>query len=69
MRFDDVGTFAEYIVVMDQGHIVQIGKPKDLFERPRTTFVGYFIGAPAMHMFDARIVGNNTLAIGETKFF
>ena len=61
-------TFAENIVVMDQGRIVQIGKPKDLFERPRTTFVGYFIGAPAMNMFDARIVGKNTVAIGEAKF-
>ena len=61
-------TFSENIVVMDQGRIVQIGKPKDPFEHPRTTFVGYFIGAPAMNMFDARIVGKNTVAIGETKF-
>lgn len=61
-------TFAEDIVVMDQGRIVQIGKPKDLFERPRTTFVGYFIGAPAMNMFEARISGKNTVMVGENQF-
>ena len=61
-------TFAEDIVVMDQGRIVQIGKPKALFERPRTTFVGYFIGAPAMNMFEARIVGPNSVAVGEVEF-
>ena len=61
-------TFAEDIVVMDQGRIVQIGKPKDLFERPRTTFVGYFIGAPAMNMFDARVSGKNSVIVGNEEF-
>ena len=36
-------TFADNIIVMDQGEIVQVGLPKDLFERPKTTFVGYFL--------------------------
>jgi len=39
-------TFAENIIVMDQGNIVQAGTPSELFDRPKTTFVGYFIGAP-----------------------
>ena len=45
-------TFADNIIVMDQGEIVQVGLPKDLFERPKTTFVGYFIGSPAMNLFE-----------------
>ena len=61
-------TFAEDIVVMDRGRVVQIGKPKDLFERPSTTFVGYFIGAPAMNMFDVRVIGKNVVAVGDTEF-
>ena len=61
-------TFAEDIVVMDRGRVVQIGKPKELFERPRTTFVGYFIGAPAMNMFEARVTGNNVVAVGDVEF-
>ena len=61
-------TFAEDIVVMDRGRVVQIGKPKELFERPSTTFVGYFIGAPAMNMFEARMTGKNVVAVGDVEF-
>ena len=48
-------TFAETIIVMNAGRVVQIGGPKQLFERPRNTFVGYFIGSPAMNLLPCRI--------------
>jgi sulfate/thiosulfate transport system ATP-binding protein len=35
---------AEQIVVMNDGHIEQAGKPGDLYEHPRTEFVMSFIG-------------------------
>jgi len=38
-------TFADKVVVMYDGEIVQIGTPAELFERPSHTFVGYFIGS------------------------
>lgn len=56
-------TFANEIVVMDQGKVVQIGTPQELFERPQTTFVGYFIGAPAMNMFEVQISGKNRVKL------
>ena len=37
-------TFAEKVVVMNKGEVVQLGTPQELFERPAHTFVGYFIG-------------------------
>ena len=43
-------TFADQVVVMDQGEIVQIGTPLELFERPMHTFVGHFIGSPGMNI-------------------
>ncbi len=43
-------TFAEHVVVMYDGEIVQIGTPAELFERPKHTFVGYFIGSPGMNV-------------------
>jgi len=43
-------TFADNVVVMETGEIRQIGSPKDLFERPEHTFVGYFIGSPGMNI-------------------
>ena len=43
-------TFADQVVVMQEGEIVQIGTPVELFERPRHTFVGHFIGSPGMNI-------------------
>ncbi len=48
-------TFAEQVVVMNDGGIVQIGTPKALFNRPEHTFVGYFIGSPGMNVLPCRI--------------
>ena len=50
-------TFADKVVVMYDGEIVQIGTPAELFERPSHTFVGYFIGSPGMNVLPARIDG------------
>ena len=57
-------TFAENIIVMDAGSIVQVGSPAELFERPKTTFVGYFIGAPAMNFFACKADGITSVAFG-----
>ena len=45
-------TFADQVVVMHEGQIVQTGTPVDLFEKPKHTFVGYFIGSPGMNFFE-----------------
>ena len=42
-------TFADQVVVMSQGEIVQIGTPQQLFEAPAHRFVGHFIGSPGMN--------------------
>jgi glycerol transport system ATP-binding protein len=51
-------TFADKVVVMNDGRAVQIGTPEELFERPEHTFVGYFIGSPGMNLLPARVAGN-----------
>jgi glycerol transport system ATP-binding protein len=43
-------TFADQVVVMQEGEVVQIGTPVELFERPQHTFVGHFIGSPGMNV-------------------
>jgi len=43
-------TFADQVVVMQGGEVVQAGTPVELFERPRHTFVGHFIGSPGMNV-------------------
>ncbi|MBK0400236.1 ABC transporter ATP-binding protein [Limibaculum sp. M0105] len=51
-------TFADKVVVMTEGEVVQIGTPAELFERPAHTFVGYFIGSPGMNLLPAQVEGS-----------
>ncbi len=51
-------TFADKVVVMYEGRVVQMGTPEELFEAPAHTFVGYFIGSPGMNLLDAEISGS-----------
>jgi glycerol transport system ATP-binding protein len=48
-------TFADQVVVMQDGEVVQVGTPVDLFERPGHTFVGHFIGSPGMNILPCEI--------------
>ncbi|MFN0114077.1 MAG: ABC transporter ATP-binding protein [Paracoccaceae bacterium] len=48
-------TFADQVVVMQDGVIVQIGSPVELFERPAHTFVGHFIGSPGMNVIPCEV--------------
>ncbi|PRA69338.1 ABC transporter ATP-binding protein [Pseudomonas sp. MYb187] len=51
----EASTFADKIAVMYGGQIVQFGTPRELFERPRHTFVGYFIGSPGMNLIEVQV--------------
>ncbi|MEX0406536.1 ABC transporter ATP-binding protein [Aquibium sp. LZ166] len=50
-------SFADDVVVMYEGEVVQIGTPDELFERPKHTFVGYFIGSPGMNVLPVSVEG------------
>jgi sn-glycerol 3-phosphate transport system ATP-binding protein len=43
-------TLADILVVMNGGQVEQIGRPLDIYNRPATTFVASFIGAPPMNL-------------------
>ena len=51
-------TFADKVVVMYEGEVVQIGTPEELFDEPAHTFVGYFIGSPGMNILPGQVQGN-----------
>ena len=50
-------TFADTVVVMHDGRVVQSGTPAELFDKPAHTFVGYFIGSPGMNILPAEVRG------------
>jgi glycerol transport system ATP-binding protein len=58
-------TFADKVVVMYAGEVVQIGTPEELFERPQHTFVGYFIGSPGMNVLPCDLEGGDAIVSGE----
>jgi sn-glycerol 3-phosphate transport system ATP-binding protein len=47
-------TLADILVVMNGGQVEQIGNPLDIYEKPATTFVASFIGAPPMNLLPIR---------------
>jgi len=52
-------TFADKVVVMKVGEVLQIGTPVELFEKPKHTFVGHFIGSPGMNILPCSLDSNN----------
>ncbi len=57
-------TFADEVVVMYDGRVVQAGTPEALFEKPEHTFVGYFIGSPGMNIIPCSVSGNRAVVQG-----
>jgi len=43
-------TLADKIVVINQGEIIQVGSPRELFNKPKNLFVAEFIGTPKMNV-------------------
>ena len=54
-------TLGDRIVVMKDGYIMQIGTPRQVYDRPENLFVAGFIGSPQMNFFDGQLerVGNS----------
>lgn len=60
-------TFADQVAVMSAGRILQVGTPSELFERPRHSFVGHFIGSPGMNFTPCKVDGNRAVLPDGTR--
>ena len=65
-------TLADILVVMNGGEVEQIGNPLAIYQKPATTFVASFIGAPPMNLMPLRqdeikvqFAGDSRAAAGE----
>jgi glycerol transport system ATP-binding protein len=58
-------TFAQKVMVLHEGMVVQIGSPVDLFEKPHHTFVGHFIGSPGMNVLPCELGEGGALLGGQ----
>jgi len=50
-------TLGQRLIVMNAGHMEQIGTPEEVYARPATTFVAGFIGSPPMNLLHGRAEG------------
>ncbi len=46
-------TMADKIIVMDNGHVAQVGSPLEIYDHPVSKFVATFIGSPPMNILQA----------------
>ncbi len=50
-------TLGHRVAVLHEGHLQQVGPPRELYERPANLFVAGFIGSPSMNLLPAAAVG------------
>ena len=54
-------TLADRIVVLDDGKIIQVGTPRQLYKKPSNLFVAQFIGSPKMNIINCNRLTNSFL--------
>lgn len=60
-------TMATRIVILNEGKIMQVGTPIEVYNTPENLFVAQFIGSPAMNIFEA-IFDGDVISIDEYQF-
>ena len=52
---EEAMTLGDTIVIMDDGHIQQVGSPYDIYNEPQNQFVAGFIGSPSANMLECEL--------------
>ncbi|MCA9835950.1 MAG: ABC transporter ATP-binding protein [Trueperaceae bacterium] len=50
-------TMADRLAVLNNGKIIQIGSPDDIYDRPASTFVAQLVGTPRINLFETEFAG------------
>lgn len=59
-------TMADRIGVLDEGNILQIGSPHDIYDRPATTFVSTLVGSPQINLLESERVNGQIQVMNST---
>ena len=57
-------TLGHRVAVLDHGRLQQCGTPRELYDSPVNSFVGGFIGSPAMNLLRVPLAANGSIAFG-----
>jgi multiple sugar transport system ATP-binding protein len=60
-------SLGDRVAVMNKGEVVQCDTPMEVYDRPRTRFVGEFIGTPPMVFLRARPTERGRVRVGDTE--
>jgi multiple sugar transport system ATP-binding protein len=60
-------TMGDRIAIINDGQIVQLGQPMDLYRRPVNRFVAAFIGSPPMNFLTVRLKAPTTIVRSDTQ--
>lgn len=61
-------TMGDRIAILNKGELQQVDTPENIYNKPANTFVAGFIGSPSTNIFDARVIDESSIAIGDFKF-
>jgi multiple sugar transport system ATP-binding protein len=67
-------TMGTRICIINQGRVVQIGSPMEVYRQPANTFVAGFLGSPPMNLLRARVegsilkIGRQTIPLAEARY-
>jgi multiple sugar transport system ATP-binding protein len=56
---EEAMSLADRIVVMNEGRILQVGTPEEIYDSPADLFVANFVGSPGMNFIKGRIVNGH----------
>lgn len=57
-------TLADRVVIMNQGEVMQVGTPEEIYNEPSNVFVAGFIGSPAMNLVEGEVKNGAFIADG-----
>ena len=63
-------TMGSRICIMNQGRVVQVGPPLEVYRRPADTFVARFLGSPGMNLIESALVesaAGRAVRVGRTE--
>jgi multiple sugar transport system ATP-binding protein len=46
-------TMADRIAVLNHGQVIQVGSPRDIYDKPADTYVAQLVGTPRINLFEA----------------
>jgi multiple sugar transport system ATP-binding protein len=59
-------TMADRIAILNEGKILQVGTPEDIYDRPASTFIAQLVGTPRINIYNA-VREDGTVSITESN--